>query len=196
VVAYYTYELPKAERLRGLGNGWQVAGITTFQTGQPFTVFGDFFGVPLRPNVVSTAAINNSNPGGAIDNALPAGCNVSYVKPCSGASGVKSAFAISPTAFFKSGSLPRNSFIGPRLFNFDFSVLKNTYLGAGERRNLQFRVEFFNLFNRVNYRQPFSQEGQFMSIPGAGFGVPNPFFGQILQTYPPRSIQFALKFLF
>jgi hypothetical protein len=207
LVAYYTYDLPKAERLRALGNGWQVAGITTFQKGQPFSVFGDFFGVPLRPNLVGTAAINNSNPDGAIDNALPAGCNVSVSFTCAGTSGV-SAFDPTPSLTFSPGSLPRNSFIGPRLFNFDFSVLKNTYIGAGERRNLQFRVEFFNLFNQVNYRQPFSQEGQFITNPfcayyktacggyPTGTDVPNPFFGEILQAHDPRSIQFALKFMF
>jgi len=197
VVAYYTYELPKTERLRALGSGWQVAGITTFQTGQPFTVYGDFFGVPLRPNLVGAPAINNSNPGGAIDNGVPAGCNNgSFGSPCSGTSG-QSAFYVGPTFNFQSGSLPRNSFIGPRLFNFDFSVLKNTYLGAGERRNLQFRVEFFNLFNQANYHQPFSQEGQFTSVPGINsYAIPNPFFGRILQAYEPRSIQFGLKFLF
>jgi hypothetical protein len=196
VVAYYTYDLPKSERLRAISSGWQVAGITTFQTGQPFSVFGDFFGVPLRPDLFGTPTINDTNPNGAIDGAVPAGCNNgSYSTSCAGTS-ASSAFYVGPTFNFEPGSLPRNSFYGPKLFNFDFSILKNTYLGAGERRNLQFRVEFFNLFNRANYRQPFGQEGQFVSVSGIGYEDPNPFFGQILQAYPPRSIQFALKFLF
>jgi len=198
LVIYYAYDLPKVQGLRAIGNGWEVAGITTFQKGQPFTVFGDFFGVPLRPNAAGTAAINNSNPDGAIDNALPAGCNVSFASPCAGASGATSAFDVGPTFSFQPGSLPRNSFIGPRLLDFDFSILKNTYLGKGERTNLQFRIEFFNLFNTTNYRQPFSQEGQFMNVGISGLGIadPNPFFGQILQAYDPRTIQFALKLVF
>ena len=86
--------------------------------------------------------------------------------------------------------------------------MKNTYLGAGDRRNLQFRVEFFNLFNQVNFRQPFSQEGQVggnyicQLVSCDTLGIPthvpieNPFFGQILQAHDPRTIQFALKFVF
>lgn len=199
LVAYYTYELPKVSALRGLGNGWQVAGITTFQTGQPFSVYGDFFGVPLRPSLAGSPIINNSNPNGAIDNALPAGCGVTIL--CPGASG-SSAFDTSSTFLFESGSLPRNSFIGPRSVNFNFSVLKNVYLRSGEGRYLQFRGEFFNLLNRANYRQPFSQEGQFVANPcpkicsGSSFTVANPFFGQILQAGDPREIQLALKFIF
>jgi hypothetical protein len=208
-VIYYIYDLPKVSALRGLGNGWQVAGITDLQTGQPFSVYGDFFGVPLRPSLQSTPVIDNTNPNGAIDNAMIAGCNVVFT--CSGASGVKSAFNTNNTFTFQSGSLGRNSFFGPRLFNFDFSVLKNVYIGKGEDKYFQFRAEFFNLFNRTNYRQPFSQEGQFESNPdglfeyssgpNAGktipnFVVPNPFFGQILQTFDPRTIQFGLKFIF
>jgi hypothetical protein len=201
-VIYYAYDVPKVASLRGLGNGWELAGITSLQSGQPFSVYGDFFGVPLRPNLVGPAQINNSNPSGAIDNAVPAGCNNgSFANACYGTS-AKSSFAVNPTFYFGSGSLPRNSFIGPQFYNFDFSVLKNVYLGKGENKYLQIRAEFFNLFDRANYRQPYSNEGQFVNNPcpsvcsGSSFAVPNPFFGQILQTFDPRTIQFGAKFIF
>jgi hypothetical protein len=211
-VIYYTYDLPKVSALRGLGNGWQVAGIATLQTGQPFSVYADFFGVPLRPSLAGIPNIDNGNPDGAIDNGVPAGCNNgSFSSPCYGTS-AKSAFSVSPTSSFESGSLPRNSFFGPRFVDFDFSVLKNVYLGKGENRYIQFRAEFFNLFNRANYRQPYSNEGQFAVNPGnlivgatgtpnAGqvlpsFAVSDPFFGRILQSYDPRTIQFGAKFIF
>jgi hypothetical protein len=201
-VIYYAYDVPKVASLRGLGNGWQVAGITTLQSGQPFSVYGDFFGVPLRPNLVGSAQINNSNPSGAIDNAVPAGCNNgSFGSPCYGTS-AKSPFTVTPSFAFENGFLPRNSFIGPRFYDFDFSVLKNVYLGKGENKYLQFRAEFFNLFNRANYRQPDGNEGQFVENPcpgvcsGSSFAVSNPFFGQILQTFDPRTIQFGAKFIF
>ena len=86
--------------------------------------------------------------------------------------------------------------------NFDFSVLKNVYFGKGENKYLQIRAEFFNLLDRANYRQPYSQEGQYVTNPcpqlcaGSSFTVPNPFFGQILQAGDPRSIQFAAKLIF
>lgn len=190
-VLHYIYDVPRwAPRI---GRGWQVAGITTIQSGQPYSVFGDFFGVPLRPDQIAAVATSNNTPGGAVDAGLPAGCNVVFI--CSGTTGI-SAFDPSNNASFLPGSLGRNSFEGPGLVNFDFSILKNTYLGPGERANIQFRVEFFNLFNNSNFRQPFSQTGQFLGIPGFNFTIPNPFFGQILQARAGREIQFGLKLIF
>ncbi|MFB3922186.1 MAG: TonB-dependent receptor domain-containing protein [Terriglobia bacterium] len=196
-VAHFMYDLPRWQRASLLGIGWQLAGIVTVQSAQPFTVFADSFGVPLRPNITKMPVINNNNPDAAIDGGVPAGCNVDLsVYPCTGTSAV-SAFDLSWNQAFYPGRLPRNAFRGPALANFDFSVLKNTYFGRDERMNLQFRAEFFNLFNNVNYLLPFSQEGQFVSFPGySGYLIANPFFGQILQARPPRQVQFALKFVF
>ena len=207
-IIYYTYELPKTHALHGFADGWQLAGIATLQSGQPFTVYGDDFGVPLRPDLAGTPSIDNSNPNAAIDNAIPAGCNLPNSIPCTGVS--SSAFNVLPTANFLSGNLSRNTFIGPRFFNFNFSVLKNIYFGSRENKYLQLRVEFFNLFNRANYMQPYSNEGQFITNPcsaysqcqdSGGHALPNyvvsdPFFGQILQGGEPRSIQFGAKFVF
>lgn len=192
-VIHYIYDVPKWAP--GVGSGWQLAGITTLQSGQPFTVFGDFFGVPLRPDQIGAANINNNNPNGAINGGLPVGCNVATFLTCTGTTAV-SAFDPTRNLDFLPGSLGRNTFKGPGLVNFDFSVLKNTYLGKGERANIQFRVEFFNLFNHPNFRQPFSQTGQFLGVPGFSFTIPNPFFGQILQARPGREIQWGLKFIF
>ena len=101
-----------------------------------------------------------------------------------------------PTALFSPGSLSRNTFTGPALTTFDFSILKN--ISFREGKNLQFRVEFFNLLNQVNFLQPSSEEGLFQTNPytGAASVVFNPFFGEILQARAPREIQFALKFTF
>jgi hypothetical protein len=205
----YIYDVPRWERAGRVGQGWQLAGITTLQSGQPYSVFDDFFGLPLRPNLLRPAPTNNNNPEKAIDNANPIGCTVVGVNGCSSTS----AFAVNvvgPQGQFAPGNLGRNTFSGPGLVTFDFSVLKNTYLGAGERKNLQFRAEFFNLFNHTNFRQPFSQGGELfadflsqLSNGSASDGLPcqrcifyNPFFGQILQARPARVIQFALKFTF
>jgi hypothetical protein len=192
----YIWDVPRWAP--GVGEGWQLAGIFTFQSGQPYTVFGDFFGIPLRPDLSSAFSgnvENNKNPLAAIDGGLVAGCNVSLNLTCDGTADV-SAFDPNVILSGLPGSLGRNTFEGPGLVNFDFSVLKNTYLGAGERVNLQFRVEFFNLINHVNYRQPFSQTGQFLGVPGFNYLVPNPFFGQILQAQDARRIQIGLKLIF
>lgn len=64
----------------------------------------------------------------------------------------------------------------------DISLVKNNYFD--ERRfNLQFRAEFFNELNTVNFEVPLS-------------AVNGPRFGVVTATGPAREIQFALKFLF
>ena len=197
-VISYTYQLPALKQLRALGSGWELAGITTIHSGQPYSVYSNFFGVPLRPDVVGTPTFNNSNPNGAIDNGIPAGCgNGSFTSPSTCAGGVVSAFNTSKTFDFEPGDLPRNTFFGPSFTNFDFSVLKNTRIAEGT--NLQFRAEFFNLFNNTNYRQPYSQTGQYTATlkalgqAGEGSAFPSAFFGQVLQAYPARQVQFGIS---
>ena len=199
VVLDYVYAVPRfAPRI---GSGWQLTGITTLQSGQPFTVYADYFGTPLRPNVSGLVPLNMNNPQAAIDNGIPAGFP-------------GSVFDFTPTFSLQPGALGRNAFTGPKLVNFDVAVLKDTHFGKNESKNLQFRVEFFNLFNEVNFRQPYSRTSLFFAanksfatdFPGlcelannavvATCFLPDPFFGQILQAFPARQIQFALKFFF
>ena len=65
-----------------------------------------------------------------------------YFDPC--------AFGLSPAGTF--GSLGRNTVTGPTFCNVDFTVVKGTPLS--ERMNLEFRAEFFNLFNHPNFGLP------------------------------------------
>jgi hypothetical protein len=76
------------------------------------------------------------------------------------------------------GSAGRNILRGPRLFNTNLSLMKDTRLT--ERIAVQFRAEFFNLFNNVNFRNPTTN-------------VSSGQFGQITQAGDPRILQFALK---
>jgi hypothetical protein len=76
------------------------------------------------------------------------------------------------------GSVGRNVLRGPRLFNTNLSLMKDTRLT--ERIAVQFRAEFFNLFNNVNFRNPTTN-------------VSSAQFGQITQAGDPRILQFALK---
>jgi hypothetical protein len=186
-VTAYSYEIPRwAPRI---GNGWQVAGITTVRSGQPFTVYSDFFGTPLRPNVSGPVQINTNNPQQALS---------------------FSSFNFSPTDSLQPGSLGRNAITGPKYVDFDFALVKNTHLT--EHTNLQFRGEFFNLFNNVNFHEPYSQAGLFFTDTTGNFKkffpnncsntVPSqcsfadPFFGHILQAFSARQIQLALKLQF
>ena len=79
------------------------------------------------------------------------------------------------------GSLGRNVFHGPGDIIFDFTMMKRTKIG--ENKVLEFRSEFFNVFNHANFGNP-----------NGSIGSAN--FGRITTTRDPRLIQFALKFHF
>ncbi len=68
--------------------------------------------------------------------------------------------------------------------DWDVALFKTTNFGPGERLGVQFRAEFFNLFNRPQFGPPATTQGV------SGFGVVSS------QVNNPRLIQFALKFLF
>jgi len=87
------------------------------------------------------------------------------------------------------GNLPRNSIIGPGLVNFDMSFLKDNHVPKlGENFNVQFRADFFNIFNRTNFAPPTDNLDQMDPLQVPNFGV----IDQALQV-PMREIQFSLK---
>jgi len=90
------------------------------------------------------------------------------------------------------GNLQRDFLTGPHTVNMDFSLLKETPIKENYR--LQFRSEFFNLFNHANFGLP--NANAFVQTPNGG-GNPNPTFGKITTTTTSsRQIQFALKLMF
>jgi hypothetical protein len=98
------------------------------------------------------------------------------------------------------GNVGRNVLRGPRQMNVDFSVIKRVRID--ENKNIEFRAEFFNLFNHVNFANPISNLNAVSSSGGAinaNTGqILNPGdFGRITSTSNnPRLIQFAIKFGF
>jgi hypothetical protein len=152
-------------------NGWQVNSIIVWQSGFPFGV---------------SSGRDNSFTGGT-DRAQFIGsgsAQLSYDRP-HGEMVQRwfdtSAFTVNPVGTF--GNSGRNILRGPRFFHSDLGVLKVTQVT--ERVGMQFRAEFFNLFNNVNFRLPNNNvsAGQ---------------FGQITQVVEDnqRIIQFGLKILF
>jgi hypothetical protein len=84
------------------------------------------------------------------------------------------------------GNLGRDTLTGPGLATWDFSLLKDTPIG--ERMNLQFRAEFFNLLNRANFNQP-------NAVVFTPTGV-SPTAGVIASTITTsRQIQFGVRLL-
>jgi hypothetical protein len=87
------------------------------------------------------------------------------------------------------GSAGRDILRGPRFFNTDMGLLKNTKIR--ERMNLQFRAEFFDIFNNVNFQPPNSTisstaKGRITSVVVDNFGLPN----------SERIIQMGMKLVF
>ena len=90
-----------------------------------------------------------------------------------------SVFVVNAPGTF--GNSGRNILRGPRFFNTDFSVLKDTRIT--ERTTFQFRAEFFNLFNNVNFNNPNTTRT-------------SGNFGRITSAKDPRILQFGAKILF
>ena len=153
------YQEPRL-RLTGFAdkllNGWEVNSILTRQSGFPFTV---------------TSGIDNSLTGVGSDRADVVGsgsAQLSYSRP-HGAEILQwfdtSKFTKNAVGTF--GSVGRNTLRGPRFFNTDFGLMKGATIR--ERMRLQFRAEFFNLFNNVNFTLPnatisSAQVGQITSV--------------------------------
>ena len=176
-----------------VAGGWQINVITTFQSGQPFTIFsnndnslqGNFLD---RPNLIGPIKMIDPRKTSSFDTADA---------NCLGGSGTATSnFGFDPTAFdcqFNNdlhldpgslasfGDLGRNTLRGPGINNWDISLLKDTKFG--ESKDVEFRAEFFNAFNHAQFLNPDNQ----------GF---DGTFGQVSQTRPPRLIQFGLKFYF
>ena len=81
------------------------------------------------------------------------------------------------------GNLGRNTFTGPSFWTIDMSAFKEVPLPLTDDSRLQFRVEFFNLMNRVNLYLPM-------------INLNGPSFGRSNQAFDAREIQFALKLRF
>jgi hypothetical protein len=96
------------------------------------------------------------------------------------------------------GDVGRNVLRGPRQTNVDFSVIKR--FPFSESKSIEFRAEFFNLFNHVNFANPISNLNALQSSgggvdPDTGRIINPGDFGRISSTSNnPRLIQFALRF--
>jgi hypothetical protein len=93
------------------------------------------------------------------------------------------------------GNVGRNVLRGPRQVNVDFSIIKRFPLG--EAKSVEFRAEFFNLFNHVNFDNPVNNLNAANLDLNTGQVINAIDFGRITSTSNnPRLIQFALKLNF
>ncbi len=142
MVTSFGWDLPILRRSRYLG-GWQLSGIVTLASGNPF----DIFFQPATLNTGTTQRPDRIRDGRIGDWTLE-----QYFEP--------SAF-VSPAAFAY-GNSGRNVLRGPGVNTWDFSVIKNTNIT--DRYRLQWRTDFFNAFNNPQFNPP----GNTIGTPQAG----------------------------
>ena len=203
----YLWDLPHAPFAKLIFNDWQIGGIITAMSGLPVDITdggaGSFYGLNggnnalARPNWASGASANSNIPSGYFFNPF------AFVRPVVTAGQVipsSNGAARASGIGTDIGNVGRNILRGPRQFNVDFSVIKR--FPINEQKNVEFRAEFFNLFNNVNLDNPISNLNVITSSGGsidANTGrIINPGdFGRIVSTASnPRLIQFAIKFNF
>ena len=161
-----------------LVSGWGIDGVTTFQRGFPLKISW------------AGAATSLENAGFGVSNVRPdvvAGCDKSGPRNLNAWFNT-ACFAAPPQWGFGTESRVDSSLRAAGINNFDFAAFKRTMIG--ERFGVEFRTEFFNLFNHTRF-----------GVPGTGYnGTPTGNgFGQVTSTNPdsnPRLIQFALKLVF
>jgi hypothetical protein len=155
-----------------LVSGWQLTGIFSASSGLPLLI---------------TDGLNRTGEGGDRPNYV-SGCNpyvgtlTEWVNP--------SCFTLPPVGEY--GNLGRNVVFGPGAWNLDSALLKDTKIA--EHINLQFRAEFFNIFNHPDFSNP--TVTLYTATAGGGATV-SPNFDKITSTTnTARQIQFGLKLLF
>jgi len=181
--------LPNRGRIaNGIFGGWQLAATITAATGQAFTVKDSStnagIGESDRPNRIASGKDITGNGRRGLD--YPWFDPAAFVHTTGCASRTNCApdqYGFLP---FAPGNSGRNILDGPGMFYTNGNLMKNFHLG--ERRSIQARCEVFNVFNKPNFKLPnrnFNQTaaGMISDVQGVGRGG-------------PRTIQFALKYIF
>ena len=190
LVVTYHYELPTVHNNSGfegrLLSGWSWSGVTTIQSGLPITLTDSRGGLvygsagasraQICPGMTYSDLVTSGSLESRLNNYfnLNAICPVPIVGAINGVGGA--------TGY---GNTGRGILTGPNQLNFDTSISKAIRVpGMNENSNLQFRTEFFNVFNHTQFSNPATNVGT------TGAGVISS------TSVAARIIQFALKYNF
>ena len=212
IVSSYLWDLPHPAFAAqpGLGklllSNWQVAGIVVAMPGLPIDIVdtgsGSLYGLSggsalSRPNFIPGSNARSNVPAGYYFN--PFAFVRPFVRPGQAIPSAK-GMAVAGSVGTDIGTVGRNTLRGPGQVNLDFSISKHFPLS--ETKRLEFRAEFFNLFNHVNLANPISNlnavtaSGTLEQTSGKIVGNAGNF-GRITATSNnPRLVQFGLKFTF
>jgi hypothetical protein len=185
------YQLPFFANANGIRKtalgGWETSGVLILQSGLPFTIMDPAGGsaYALASPAATATFTSGSTCANAPSSGSPSARIPNWVRP---AAYTPDALLPLSTGGFSDatgyGDSPRNCIIGPPQRNVDFTVGKS--FRFGERQELRFRTDFFNLFNHPSFANP---------------AAPNVFangaLAQITEVIGnPRLIQFSLKYSF
>jgi Carboxypeptidase regulatory-like domain/TonB dependent receptor-like, beta-barrel len=151
--------------LAALANDWSIATVMTLQSGVPVAV--------IQANQMVYAGFTTQRPNLVGDPTLPADERTPARWFNTAAFAAADPFTI--------GSASRNPVRGPSYRDVDLAVMRR--VGLGRDRDIELRLEVFNLLNTANF-----------GAPAAGFGPVS--FGTITTALDPRVVQLAAKFWF
>jgi hypothetical protein len=185
-VLSYVWRVPTfsgANRIvRSALGGWEISGITMAQAGGPLTIL---------------SGLDRSSSGIGSDKAQLVSQDIYKSGPCANVAPCvnylnSTAFAQPDLGTF--GNMAKGTLRGPGLFNTDAAVHKN--FPIKERVTLQFRAEYFNLFNHSNFINPFNSNAAGYTDGSRGAALNAPGFGTLKAARDPRIGQLALKIIF
>lgn len=187
LVLNYSLKLPFGKGQHYLANvgdglnrifgGWQLSGITTFQSGFPLAISA------IPNDLVTQFGAGVGGVFGMRPDRVP-GCNAEKSASSRLEEWFNTSCFVQPATPFSFGDEPRvdSQLRGQGINNWDISIAKDTMLN--ERVHAVFEAEFLNAFNRTQFGPPGLQAG-------------TPLFGVVTSTLNnPREIQFALRLNF
>jgi len=211
-----------SQLFRALLDGWEFSGITSFQSGTPFTVINN--GGNNGISVADNAGVANLAGAGSYPDVVAS----PRAKPPQWVNGTDSVGPLlyNPAAFaapqgLTFGNEGRNFLNNPHRTNFDFSLLKHFRITEGS--NMEFRFEAFNVFNHTQFRifnsnigntasnivncyggPGYTAAGGLTPVPGAPLGTPlvnvdcttGSGFLHPVDAHRPRTLQLGLKYSF
>jgi len=214
LIVNFTWDVPSSKNLTGpvgwAASGWEFGGIFEASSGLPFTaIIGpDPLGMNSTDQFSLPDRVKGCNPVQGGFNYLNLNCFVLPPQPASLAGQCQpfgfrfpdptlnppdpGSPGIAGTCGNLMGNSGRNTLVGPRLVNLDFSLFKNNPIKRiSEQFNVQFRFEVFNILNHANFNPPTANNVVF-----DGTGAPVGGAGQLNSTSTTsRQLQFAIKFV-
>jgi hypothetical protein len=205
LIVSYTWNVPNPKNLpSALGwaaSGWEFGGIFEASSGLPFTavITPDPLGMNSTDQFDLPDRVKGCNPIQGGFNYLNLNCFALPTAPASmaaqcdpvsfpGAAQAAPAGTVYCANLIGNGG--RNTLVGPRLFNLDFSLFKNNPIKRiSEQFNVQFRFEVFNILNHANFNPPTANNVVF-DVSGAPVGGAGQLNGTATTS---RQLQFAIK---